>query len=134
MDEIYQKIEQSDYDYLWITDPYIVKVIQNINEKFPPLYPITDKDILEERLVKCGFYDLNLKSASEDWMRWVKTEIFMYFKKEKKEVNKMRKEVLTNKEYKKFLTRICINLVYIETRTLNITFRFHKPKRRWRLL
>ena len=76
MDEIYQKIEQSDYDYLWITDPYIVKVIQNINEKFPPsLYPITDKDILEERLVKCGFYDLNLKSASEDWMRWVKTEI-----------------------------------------------------------
>ena len=84
MDEIYQKIEQSDYDYLWITDPYIVKVIQNINEKFPPsLYPITDKDILEERLVKCGFYDLNLKSASEDWMRWVKTEIFMYFKKEK---------------------------------------------------
>ena len=35
MDEIYQKIEQSDYDYLWITDPYIVKVIQNINEKFP---------------------------------------------------------------------------------------------------
>ena len=71
-------------DYFWITDPYIVKVIQNINEKFPPsLYPITDKDILEERLVKCGFYDLNLKRASEDWMRWVKTEIFMYFKKEK---------------------------------------------------
>ena len=40
MDEIYQKIEQSDYDYLWITDPYIVKVIQNINENkpFPLLY------------------------------------------------------------------------------------------------
>ena len=31
MDEIYQKIEQSDYDYLWNEDPYIVN-LQNINE------------------------------------------------------------------------------------------------------
>ena len=79
MDEIYQKMKQSDYDYTFITDPYIVKVIENINENIPPSkYPITDRDILEDRLAQCGFYDLDLQGG-EDWLEWTKCELWNYF-------------------------------------------------------
>tara|TARA_E500000178_G_scaffold268765_1_gene266473 strand:+ start:869 stop:1132 length:264 start_codon:yes stop_codon:yes gene_type:complete len=81
MDEIYQEMNQSDYDYIFITDPYIVKVIENINENFPPSkYPITDRDILEDRLAQCGFYDIDWKSfSSKQWMDWTKSELWNYF-------------------------------------------------------